>query len=70
MALIEGWKRRLDGWQKAIIASVCRPFGYVAVEGFAATEKLTPQQAGTREFHPMPRKFPMPSPLLSRKLRG
>ncbi|HEY3291575.1 MAG TPA: glycoside hydrolase family 38 C-terminal domain-containing protein, partial [Anaerolineae bacterium] len=54
MALTEGWKRRLDGWQKAIIASVYRPLGVVAVEGFTTTEQLTPQQALTHEFRPMP----------------
>ena len=54
MALTEGWKRRLEGWQNAIGASVYRPLSTVELEGFVTTEQLTPAQALQREFKPMP----------------
>lgn len=54
MALTEGWKRRLEGWQKAIAESVYRPLLAAEMEGFITLEQLTPQQAKQREFRPMP----------------
>jgi alpha-mannosidase len=54
MALTEGWKRRLEGWQKAIVASVYQPLDPVTVEGWTTAEQLTPAEALRHEFRPMP----------------
>ncbi len=54
MALTEGWKRRLEGWQKAIIASIYQPLDSVAVGGWITKEQLTPAQALQQDFRPMP----------------
>ena len=54
MALTEGWKRRLEGWQKAITDSIYYPLGPVEISGFITKEQLTPKQAMVHEFKPMP----------------
>ncbi len=54
MALTEGWKRRLEGWQKAITDSVYFPLGPISLSGFVTKDQLTPQEAASREFRPMP----------------
>ncbi len=54
MALTEGWKRRLEGWQKAITDSVYFPLGPITLSGFITQEQLTPQQAAVKDFTPMP----------------
>ena len=54
MALTEGWKRRLERWQKAITESVYSPLGLVEITGFTTLEQLTPDQALSRVFRPMP----------------
>jgi alpha-mannosidase len=54
MALTEGWKRRLEKWQNAIMASIYVPLGPLDLSGFATTEQLSPEQALMREFKPMP----------------
>lgn len=54
MALTEGWKRRLEGWQKAITDSIYLPLGPIALSGFVTKDQLTPQQAVAGEFSPMP----------------
>src|SRR5450756_359080 len=54
MALTEGWKRRLEGWQKAITDSVYFPLGGIVLNGFITKEQLTPKEAVARDFKPMP----------------
>ena len=54
MALTEGWKRRLDRWQKAITGSVYSPLSPVDLLGFTTLEQLTLEQAQAHVFRPMP----------------
>ncbi len=54
MALTDGWKRRLDRWQKAITDSTYRPLGPIELTGFVTKEQLTPDQALKHNFAPMP----------------
>ncbi|HEX7434864.1 MAG TPA: glycoside hydrolase family 38 C-terminal domain-containing protein [Anaerolineaceae bacterium] len=54
MALTEGWKRRLEGWQKAITDSVYFPLGGIVLNGFITKEQLPPKEAVARDFKPMP----------------
>ena len=54
MALTEGWKHRLERWQKAITEGVYSPLGMLDLTGFTTLEQLTPAQALSRVFKPMP----------------
>ena len=54
MALTEGWKRRLDRWQKAITESVYFPLGPISLGGFITSKQLAPQEAVGKDFKPMP----------------
>ncbi len=54
MALTEGWKRRLERWQKAITESVYSPLSPVELSGFTTLDQLTPEQATAHRFNPMP----------------
>ncbi len=54
MALTEGWKRRLERWQKAITGSVYAPLSPVELTGFTTLEQLSSEQALTRAFRPTP----------------
>jgi len=54
VALTEGWKRRLERWQKAITDSVYFPLGQVDMAGFVTQEQLTAAQALQHNFASMP----------------
>ena len=58
MALTEGWKRRLEGWQKAITDSIYFQLGLIEISGFITKEQLTPEQALSNEFIPIPPELP------------
>ena len=54
MSLTLEWKHRIDRWREELPRHFYRPLGIVELGGFFTTEQLTAEEAGRREFQPMP----------------
>ncbi len=54
MALTLEWKDRIYHWYEELQRHFYRPLGNVGLEGFFTLEQLTPEEAGARDFAPMP----------------
>ncbi|MEJ5310136.1 MAG: glycoside hydrolase family 38 C-terminal domain-containing protein [Anaerolineae bacterium] len=54
MALTIEWKDRIYHWYEELQRHFYQPLGTVALEGFVTLEQLTPEEAASRDFFPMP----------------
>jgi alpha-mannosidase len=54
MALTLEWRHRLESWRAELPRNFYRPLGEIPLEGFVTQEQLTPEEARTRTFMPMP----------------
>ncbi|MBN1876642.1 MAG: alpha-mannosidase [Anaerolineae bacterium] len=54
MAITQEWQRRIDRWREELPQHFYSPLGAVALEGFITLEQLTPEEAQSHKFTPMP----------------
>ena len=54
MSLSSEWRKRVEMWLREMECVLYRRLGSVSFEGFITKEQLTPQQALTGKFKPMP----------------